>query len=182
MIKFIKKVFNTFKNKITIFILTREFDKEVDDNINRWYTFKDSLELENDVQQKYAIGLARIGRRLKNKASQLGLSVEEVAKKEELVALAEDLDIERLRKKQILYATLVKKEADIKTEHDKNQYINFRIGCYLELQKHKQARELLRKARQAYRNGDLELHKTLMQEWNNKYGKSRFNKRQNTRN
>jgi hypothetical protein len=166
--------------------LTKDLKKEVDQNINVWYNsdrVEDSLH-EHEVQKKYYNGLTLMKARLKDKAA--NSPVEEILTQykgsedfytqEDLLALAKDStefaeELTKLRASIVIY-----EGSDIKSDEDKEKMINDRINHYLDLQKHKLERELLRKARQAYKQGNLELHNSLMNEWSKKYGKSRNSK------
>jgi hypothetical protein len=161
----------------------KHFNKEVDENINMWSN-KDRIDLIQDdqaIQQKYYSGLALVRQRLiEEMQNQDPEKVLERYKGEadfymyrDILAMAVDEDKAKKSLREAKESVFVYKEADIKSDKDKINMIDDRISQYYELHDKKQERELMRKARQAYKEGDLELHATLMKQWEKDYGKHR---------
>ncbi len=70
-------------------------------------------------------------------------------------------------------AFFVYKGSDIKTDKDKEDMINTRINHYTVLQNKVLERQLLKDIRTAYKAGDKETHRKLLNEWKDKYGKGK---------
>lgn len=158
-------------NKIKIWWLTRQFDKEAKENIEHWFQPRPNISVkEVDKELKYATAIAILKENIRKQA--LHSSLEEVLKKngDKLLELAynKNSDVEDMR--AIFESVYIYSGQDIKTDEDRKKMIDRRIADYMELRKAKAGRELLRKARAAYKAGDLTTHNNYMEEWKNKYG------------
>lgn len=157
----------------------KEFDKEVDENINMYYHRDTTSEIQDDqdVQQKYYNGLTLMKRRLN--AARNGTDGDTYLKKYytegklDLLALAESDSHSKKQLSEGLKQAFVYQGADVKTAQDEAKMIDKRIGDYIKLQKSVEERTLLRSIREAYKRGDEAIYSDLMKEWNIKYGKSR---------
>lgn len=176
-------LFARIKDWWTFRSLEKEFNKEVDENVNMYY-HRDSvseIQEDQDVQQKYYNGMALLKRRLRQQlTSNDPLKVMERFKGNkdfyvggDLLALAKGESKEREQLAKGLNQVFVYQGADVKNSADTAKMIDKRINHYSTLQNKTEERELLRKVKKAYREGNMELHGTLMKEWEKKYGKSR---------
>lgn len=189
-IRFIQKIKNlalTAKDWLSLYVLESEFKKEVDQNVDTWSNRDTSipLEQEQENQQKYTNGIGLIKRRLKDQMKG-GKTFDETMgqytgddpnffQSRDLLGLATDEDQRSRSFRKLRESAVVYSGADVKTEEDKTKMIDKRIGHYTDLQIAKMSREHLRRARDAHQAGDLELHKILMEEWNQVYGQRRTN-------
>jgi len=174
----LKNLWSKFKLFLALRKTEKEFNKEVDENINLRYSKSDVELLQEETQQKYYNGIALMKSRLRDQIKNSDpKSVMNQFKGEDnfyingdLLSLATDEDEQRKKLRQMKESIYVYDDQDIKTEEDKKKMIDQRIGHYQKLHDAKIKRDLLRKARQAYNAGNLDLHKQLMEEWTNKYG------------
>jgi hypothetical protein len=127
----------------------KEFDKEVDENINMHYHRDTTSEIQEDqdVQQKYYNGITLMKRRIRDRVGGDFSSFGAAFGGQDLLALAKS---ESLAKKQLaegLKQAFVYEGQDIKTPQDTTKMIDNRISDYTHLQKDKEKRELIRKLR-----------------------------------
>lgn len=156
------------KNWINNYKLSKQLDKEINENINIYFNNSYTDFLLEDKEQKYHNGSLLIRQKVKEKVDQ-GLSHEEAWKSfgDELLTLSTGQDDKRV---ELLKNIYVYKDTDIKSEADKIKMIDKRIADYKRLHNHKAKRELSRKIREAELNGDVKLADQLFKEWNEKYG------------
>ena len=64
------KLFKKIKNFFVLRKLNKEFDKEVDENIELWFnpTVVKTLQMEKELQQKYINGMTLLKRTVKEKS------------------------------------------------------------------------------------------------------------------
>lgn len=176
-------LFAKIKNWWDLRQAVKQFDKEVDENINMYY-HRDSvseIQEDQDVQQKYYNGMALLKSELR-KLTANG-EAERVMERfkggkdfyvgKDLLSLAKSQSREKKQLADGLSQVFVYQGADVKNAQDEAKMIDKRIGHYGKLQKSKEERALLRQIRTAYAEGKTVLHEALMQEWKDKYGKSR---------
>lgn len=168
----LQELWKRLKDYVSYRLLVRELNKEVDENIDLWFT-PHRVEMRQDqLQQKYQTGLVNLKDEVRKRAKEGSLDsiLEKIGDKMLELARRETPDQKAFRKvKESLY---IFQGADVKTEEDKTKMVDARINHYHQLQKDKEGRELLRQARQAYREGKVELHQQLMKEWNEQHART----------
>jgi hypothetical protein len=160
-------LFQKLKDWWTLATLTKEFHKEVDQNVNMWSNRDSITEVQEDqaIQQKYYNGVTLMKRRIKERIGTL--SPHEYLSKNsvDLLTLAKDEDANRKALREVKESVYVYSGADVKTDMDKSKMIDKRISHYGELQKDKIARNTIKAAKKAWSEGNVELHKQLLKEW-----------------
>ena len=180
-------LFANLKDWWTFRQLSKEFNKEVDENVNMWHHTDSMAEVQDDeaIQQKYHNGITLMKKRLnsmRNGQDANGFLSKNFGEdgRFDLLALAKDEDANRKALRQVRESAYVYQGADIKTEEDKTKMIDTRIGHYKALHKDIEIRQVLKEARAAWAAGDIELHKQLLAKWEEmKYGKLRNSKTRN---
>lgn len=154
--------------------LYKEFNKEVDENTNRWSNRDTHSEVQEDqdIEQKYYNGISLLkSRLLKEIANNDPHQILERYKDNDLLVLAKSNNREREQLATGLTKTLIYSGTDVKTDQDKSKMIDKRIQDYNKLQNKTEERELTRKIRAASTVGDMVLYDSLMKEWKTRYGK-----------
>lgn len=169
-------IFKTIKSWWTMFFLEKEMNKEIDQNVNMYYHRPSTEAVQDDetVQQKYFNGITLMKRRLKEKMAGVDPHTYLSSNPVDLLALAKDEDAQRKALREVREAAYVFSGMDVKTEADKTKMVDERIGHYYKLQRDKEERSLLRQIRAAYGTAP-DVHRTLLEEWEKKYGKPRNN-------
>ena len=166
LLKVLKQKFNNLIVGLSVRKLSKELRIEVDSNIDR-YTSADGISvLEQETQHKYANGMGNMKRQLRSRLA----SGANIGKDEDILELAriesqKDLSLRQLRESYIVGIR------DDKFEEQRDKIIDKRIGMYYDLQKKREQRDLGTAIRAAKASNDVELHKQLVTEWKNKYGK-----------
>lgn len=164
----------------------KEFNKEVDENINMWSNKDPVAEVQQDreIEQKYYNGMALLKSRLRSQLQ--GGDARSVMSRYhgdkdfylggDLLSLAKSDNHQREQLSKVLSSSLVYSGADVKTSADEAKMIDKRINHYSDLQNKTEERKLLRAIKEAYKNGDTETHASLTKQWETQYGKSRNSK------
>jgi len=156
----------------------KDFDKEVIQNVNMWGRSDPISHVQDDeaAKQKLYNGLTLMKRRLKQSMNGFDPTLylaKYYSNEADLLALAKDEDSSKKALRETKEAAFVYKGTDLKTENDKLNMVDERISHYNKLQKNIESRALLRQARTAYNNGNLDEQQKLLKEWNSRYGKFR---------
>lgn len=164
------KLFKFMKDWWTYRHLSKEFDKEVDENVASWFNQPIPELLQEERLQKYHQGLLYVKEEIKTKSKgdfhnflvSIGDKVLELGRRE-----TPEQEAQRKLKESIY----IYNGQDVKTSEDTKKMIDHRINHYYKLQENKEARAKLRECRKAYKEGNLELHAKLKQEIEAKYGR-----------
>jgi len=153
----------------------REFNKEVDSNIEIKLDFDSVKTLEQDREQKYHNGISLMKYNIKNTAkSDTALEYDRILKQtDDMFTLAKEESAEQIKLRELKESIYVYKGSDIKSDQDHEKMLDKRIKMYQDLHSKKLERQLMRDIRKAKKENSLELYEKLLGEYKIKYGKSR---------
>lgn len=171
MIKYLKRLFYTSIFGRFYFEFLLWLDRRVAKKETKQYLNNIRIEI-NATREKYEKALCKIKSKVNEEAKES--NHHKVLKvKGDLVSIAEEEEDEFLKKRaEIMKSAIVKKgDKDIKSDTDMAKMVESRINDYKALHKDIAMRQLLRRIRQAEREGDSQLADSLKLELKEKYGR-----------
>lgn len=165
------KLLSTLIDNIKLWWLLKSFNNEASSNINRSFSANETVEEQS--QQKLYNGVVAMKKAIKKltKGSNFDSTLQYVD--DRMIDLAKDETALEISNRKAKEAFFIAKGSDIKSEEDKIKMIDTRIIHYTGLQNKVVERELLKEIRAAYKANDKELHRKLLNEWKDKYGKTK---------
>jgi hypothetical protein len=166
LLRVLKQKFNNLIIGLSVRKLSKDLRKEIDSNIDM-YTSADAVSiLEQETQHKYANGMGNMKRQLRSRLA----SGANIGNGEDILELARIESDKELSLRQLRESYIVGTKDD-KFAEQREKIIDKRIAMYYDLQKKREQRDLGTAIRSAKSSNNTELHKQLVEEWKNKYGK-----------
>ena len=128
---------------------------------------------QDDTQRKYFEGLSKVKKTINAKATTKEEYEKALGSIKELLSLARDETPSQRALRKILKSSLTRSGKDIKTDKDKRNMIQERIGHYEELRKYNEERAIIKEIKQTRKEGNETLATELEDKWRIKYGKIR---------
>jgi len=177
-----KKIINWLVDKyvlIKFWVDQTILEKDLDRELQYYTSMQSQVIFDSETQRKYSEGLSTVKQKI-NQASKRGSKEdyrEALESMRELIALANNETVSQRVLRKTLERMYVHYGSDVKSNRDKVDMIDTRIGHYEELRKYNIERRLLKGIKKARKDGNEELALRLESDWREQYGKTRDGRR-----